>query len=385
MVKGQCTEVHLGGHVQTGGYGQLGRSFGLFGDHVRIIELIDHNGKELSITRETDPDLFFAILGGSPGNFGVITHLTLKVHRDRDHIGSQGLKALYLYNPATLKRLVDILVKMSDDPDFPPNYDLCVSVLSSSFKLFDLWPELDGQMREDHPEVYGENGMIGWPRTIIVYAQWVPLKPGDQMTYKRDFFSQFDQDKIFGWVEKKAMSKLTGDWIFRNVREFDYAYQKRAYTTNSTNLTGQGWSSWVTDRIDAIVRPEANRCWLSVQLQAYGGKESRFRTNANNGTSYSWRDTTLVAVLDCFHTAEARPRALDWQAGNDQQGLGPNGRFSKDERILFWGSYGDYNLANVWNKYHETKEKYDRIRAVRKRMDPDGTFTPNTFCVPRAD
>ena len=175
--------------------------------------MIDHNGNELEVTQQSDPDLFWAVLGGSPGNFGIITHLTLKVHKDRDHVGSRGLKALYWYNPKTLKRLVDILVKMSDNPDFPPNYDLCVSVLSSSFKMFDLWPELDGQMREEYPEIYGSDGLPGWPRTIIVYAQWVPLQSGD--VCDTSFFKQFDQDKIFGWVEQKAMSKLTGDWIFR--------------------------------------------------------------------------------------------------------------------------------------------------------------------------
>jgi len=40
---GQCTNVHIGGHAQTGGYGQLGRSFGLLGDHVREIRFVDHN------------------------------------------------------------------------------------------------------------------------------------------------------------------------------------------------------------------------------------------------------------------------------------------------------------------------------------------------------
>ena len=239
-------------------------------------------------------------------------------------------------------------------------------------------------MREEHPEVYGADGMpLGWPRTIVVYAQWVPLQQGD--VCDKSFFSQFDQDKLFGWVEQKAMSKLTGDWIFRNVREFDYPYVKRAYTTNSTNLQAQGWSEWVTKRIAAIVEPEANRCWLSVQLQAYGGKRSRFHINKDNGTSYSWRDTTMVAVLDCFHNKQAEVTAVDWQRGNDQEGIGPDGKFSKKDRRVLWGSYGDFNLDNVWDKYYESREKYNKLREVRKRMDPDGLFTPNTFCVKRAE
>jgi FAD/FMN-containing dehydrogenase len=48
---GQCVNVHLGGHVQTGGYGQLGRSFGLFGDHVISIEIVDNNGNIKEVTR----------------------------------------------------------------------------------------------------------------------------------------------------------------------------------------------------------------------------------------------------------------------------------------------------------------------------------------------
>lgn len=367
----------------VGGYGQLGRSFGLFGDHIRVIEMIDHEGNDLEITRESNPDLFHAVLGGSPGNFGVITHLTLEVHRDRDHVGARGLKALYLYNKHTLKRLIDILVKMSDDPDFPPNYDLCVSVLSSSFKMFDLWSELDGQMRLEHPEVYGEDGMLGWPRTIIVYAQWVPLSKDDKCDMS--FFTQFDQDKTFGWVEQKAMSKITGDWIFRNVREFDHPYVKRAYVTNATDLGTRGWSEWVTGRIDEIVEPDMNKCWLSCQLQAYGGKRSRFFQNRDNGTSYSWRDTTMVCVLDAFYEDESKERAENWQQVNDMQGLGPNGRFSSEDRRVLWGSWGDFSLHDVWDKYHESQVKYEKLRAVRKQMDPNGRFTPNTFAVKRAD
>lgn len=52
--------MHLGGHVQTGGYGQLGRSFGLLGDHVLSLEIIDHAGQEQEITKANNPEMFYA-------------------------------------------------------------------------------------------------------------------------------------------------------------------------------------------------------------------------------------------------------------------------------------------------------------------------------------
>ncbi|MCJ1459429.1 hypothetical protein MMC28_009807 [Mycoblastus sanguinarius] len=379
---GQCTNVHLGGHVQTGGYGQLGRSFGLFGDHVRFLEIVDHEGNSKDIAKATDPELFYAFLGGSPGNLGVLTHFTIEVHRDSDYQGSRGLKALHWYNPTTLNRLLDILVEMSDDENFPRNYDLCISVLSSSFPLLDLWPELDGKMREEHPEIYGKDGTPFWPRTIIVYAQWVPFDKNDVCDMA--WFDRLGKDSIsIGGVRQKPMSELTSEWIFRNVREFDHPYVKRTYLTKSTTLGKDGWASWVTKRIDALVKPEANRCWLSAQLQCFGGKNSQFVTNADNGTSYSWRDSTLVCTLDCFHESNTKVRAEDWEKVNDEEGIGPNGKFSKQDRRVLWGSYGSFDLDESWSYYYEDRPKYQRLQKARQAADPDGIFTPNPFCVKR--
>lgn len=379
---GQCTEVHIGGHVQTGGYGQLGRSFGLFGDHVTSLEIIDHEGNFKEITKTTDPELFFALLGGSPGNLGVVTHFTIQVHRDSDYQGSRGLKALFWYKPSTLKRLLDILVEMSDNPDFPRNYDLCVSVLSSSFPLLDLWPGIDATMERDHPEIYGKDGLPFWPRTIIVYAQWVPFSSSD--VCDMSWFDRLSNHCIFSpGVEEKPMSELTGEWIFRNRREFEHPYVKRTYSTNSTTLAKDGWVDWVVGRIDSIVKPEKNHCWLSAQLQCFGGKNSKFTTNADNGTAFSWRDSTLVATLDCFHDDKHKTRAEDWEKVNDEEGIGPNGKFSKQDRRLLWGSYGEFDLDAVWDRYFEDRQKYERLQKVRQRVDPDGTFTPNPFCVKR--
>ena len=37
---GMCSHVHLGGHIQTGGYGAIMRSFGLLCDHAEKFEII---------------------------------------------------------------------------------------------------------------------------------------------------------------------------------------------------------------------------------------------------------------------------------------------------------------------------------------------------------
>ena len=136
--------------------------------------------------------------------------------------------------------------------------------------------------------------------------------------------------------------------------------------------------------IDGLVAPIDNFCWLSCQIQTFGGRHSKFTTNADNGTSYSWRDSTVCATLDAFHWSDHKDTALEWQGKNDSEGIGETGIFSKQDRRVLWGSYGEFEMDRVWETYFEDKEKYGRLGKVRSRMDPYGTFTPNGFCVKKA-
>ena len=378
---GQCVNVHLGGHVQTGGYGQLGRSFGLFGDHVVSIEYVDHNSDFKEVTRTSDPEMFHAFLGGSPGNLGVITHFTVEVHRDKDYVGSRGLKALYWYKPKTLQRLLTLLATMSDNPDFPRNYDFCISVLSSTFHLPSLFPEADHFEEDEYPEVF-KDGKRFWPPIIAVYAQWVPFSPNDRPD--DNWFKEISKGAVLPKVKIEPMSKLTARWIFRFDREFNLPYIKSTHLTNSTTLIKDKWPEWLTNRINDLIQP-SNGCYISAQIQNYGGKLSKFTTNADNGTAYSWReDSTICCTLDAFYKGEnARKTATKWHNRNEAEGIGANGVFSKQDRRVLWGSFGEFDLDSVWHTYFESKEKYERLRAARREADPDGVLTPNTFCVKR--
>ena len=197
------------------------------------------------------------------------------------------------------------------------------------------------------------------------------------------WFDRINEHALYGDVEEKPMSELTAKWIFRNRREFNHPYVKRTYSTESRTLATDGWADWVTQRIDSVVRPDKNKCWISAQLQCFGGKNSMFTRNAGNGTAFSWRKASLVATLDCFHDDEHKERAEEWEKGNDEEGLGPDGKFSKRDMRVLWGSYGEFDLDKVSDKYFEDAEKYERIGRVRAREDPEGVFTPNAFAVKR--
>ncbi|KAJ9614036.1 hypothetical protein H2200_002172 [Cladophialophora chaetospira] len=406
---GQCTDVRLGGHAQTGGYGQLGRSFGLFGDHIWAIRLINHDGEIQEVTKANNPELFFAITGGSPGNFGVITHYTIEVHRDVDHdfpktgVRPRGYKAIWLYNEKVLKLLLSEIAAMADDSEVARNFDLCVSVLSSSFPMFKLMPELKDNLDEilkNIADALGVNGDTKWPASVVLYAQWVPMNAEDKFSDKVDaWFQRFrDLNKFLPyWCIHAAeleepMSEMTGEWLFARPREFDHPYDKRTYLTNSTTLAQDKWVDKVADQINQVLFPSITHfdlwenCYLSVQIQCYGGKYSQYYANRNNGTAYSWRDSTVVQILDCFYKEGVKGKALagKWQAANDKLMVGENSSYSKQDRRVLWASYGDWDMDNTWPFYFESRDKYERIGRQRGLADPNGTFTPNPFCVKAA-
>ncbi|KAF5976916.1 6-hydroxy-D-nicotine oxidase [Fusarium bulbicola] len=313
---GQCAYVCLGGHGQTSGYGQLGRSFGLLGDYIVDVRLINHEGQVIHVNQGQNPELFNAIRGGSPGNFGVVTHYTISALKAKSYMGIEntittpnnakpkkfqgphGIKGAWIFNEDRLKTLLNVVAEMSDKGTASRGFDLCVNVLSTEFDIVKLFPALKDDKNWktlqktvdvflDGPVKALLKGRL--PPLIVLYEQWCPV--GDQQKYDASvdaWFQQFREldDLLLGCIQfdeiSADMSDMVGHWLFPKRREFPLPYVKRTYATNSKTVGKDGWVDKLVGRLKKICDPtekldDANEkpvdnplydnCKLSAQIQ----------------------------------------------------------------------------------------------------------------------
>ncbi|KAF2150280.1 hypothetical protein K461DRAFT_296649 [Myriangium duriaei CBS 260.36] len=290
----------------------------------------------------SDNELFWAILGGSPGDFGVITHYLVETFRAANYIGTisgpngykgpHGMKGLWVYTPQVLTKLLQSIAKMSDDNTVSRNYDLSsdfpVTIMFPSLRHATIWEHIQNKIKTVLADEF-LSWLHGWfPAVIALYAQWCPTDKVDKYdeTVNNWFktFRELDDNfsnetlRIEKWDEN--MSKMTGHWLFLKHREFDLPYVKCTYSSNSRSLQSQKWVETMVERTDLVYNPKHLletqpgenervlflKCKLSVQIQPFGGQYSEFfRNGASGSTAYSWRDSTVIQTLDCFHNPDA--------------------------------------------------------------------------------
>nr|XP_012466379.1 unnamed protein product [Gossypium raimondii] len=75
---GICHTIGIGGHLSGGGFGILGRKYGLAADHIIDAKMIDANGRVFH-RKSMGEDLFWAIRGGGGNTFGVVVAWKIKL------------------------------------------------------------------------------------------------------------------------------------------------------------------------------------------------------------------------------------------------------------------------------------------------------------------
>ena len=414
---GQCGAVRLGGHLQSGGFSVLcGRSFGWFSDHVVSFRIITAD-LQTRVVRRPDPArpdagndaLWFAAIGGSPGNFGVVTQLTLRPLWDVDYPESRTMTVYMHYTPEAHEALLQIVAQYNDDDELPADFNVCTFILGA-YPLA-LRPNIDTRMMKEHPELYGE-GLEPHSTIIGIWATWCNLQGGEYTAEARAFFAELEaktapllskRDRlaakllapIVGKVvpvrtpdEPASMSVLTDAYCFPK-RVHANPYVSATWCGQSQRTASNGFARWARE-MTAEVEAQPG-CYADFEWVVCGGRHSRNRPQPGAApTAIAWRDLTMLS-FQYVHFDNTDLRGRDWaeprafaEAWVDRAkvgALGPDGVLGPDDRR--WNAFPeqDEDLDQQRAHYFDSEEVYQRVLAVKREVDPTDIFTANGFCV----
>ena len=413
MPTGQCYNVHVGGHVQTGGYGQLARAFGLFSDQVVSFEIFLADGTKKTVAVDSavqaDRDLFFAVLGGGPGNYGIVTHITIRPRKDADHKYSRAYKYAIPYDPALDHGvLVQLFNLVREWEHAPGDYDFCFTVAAAEDDFLENF--IGVASRDDFMITYfGGRNAPSPLNALLLYFQYSNLdnKPD---TYDPSWCKKIKTilstakhgstawERWKQWAEQELIDlsttlrddsvitpisqSVTQLWTYCGTREYNYPFLKNGQVTDK--VATSDWADWAASRIDPMVGRSSDGLMVFVQCQNFGGENSAVTKNGKRKqTAYAWRNTTVGYNIDVFFNTRmpnAQKLAQQWQDTNIAEGVGPNGKFSTADHRWFWASHGDLDMSKVWPFYYSTDD-YAKCCKVKQAVDPSGVFTANTFVV----
>jgi FAD/FMN-containing dehydrogenase len=123
---GWCRSVGVVGAVLGGGYGVLGRDYGLGADHLLSARVLLADGRIVTASPEEHPDLFWALRGAGAGAFGVVLAAEL---RTRPAVPLVSVHCVWPYERAA--EVIDAWQHLA--PAAAPEVNLELSVYASDF------------------------------------------------------------------------------------------------------------------------------------------------------------------------------------------------------------------------------------------------------------
>jgi FAD binding domain/Berberine and berberine like len=390
---GVCAHVHLGGHVHTGGWGIVARSHGILADHVLAFDIIFSSGERERIVRpeegkttEHNDDVYYAVLGGGKGgDFGIVTHWEFSPLRDKDYPNSACYTFLWLWSKEKMEgvvRRMEQLSKLCADGTVPSDYEFMLSI--TGYGWMELLP--DSMKSELRKLGFGNDLSIPVPPVIQMWMCFTN-KGGLDEQFDDQWFESFTAADVCGdplvalRLKNTPVSEgLAQHFIMKHEREMDYPYVKRARVTMDVP---KGFAETYTERMYKIMSlPNALCQHLVSQMQIYAG--GAVAENGKAGvTSYSWREQALSMGHDSFYSVDwfcgdEHQKAEQWQRENDEVFIGQKAYADADMRMFAY-TFGERVLEEVWPYFYDSKEKYERLRRIKGKLDPDGLFSADQF------
>jgi FAD/FMN-containing dehydrogenase len=372
---GECPKVAIGGHAQTGGYGHLVRNFGLALDYVEALDIVLAMDEKLrTVTRpapdslpsseeeKLDREIFWGVLGGNAGSFGIVTNYTFKCIKDTDRPNSYGYTATRQYKKIRFEKLMKLVQAMSkdiEDKTLPADIDFMMTVESTGRMPFFpvmLVEAVHGDLPVVNQSVIA-NEMLKSIDEAVSFEQsnWENLLP---LEYGNRSLSDLSDSFVRRW----PATTLDG-------REFEYPYKKRINCT--TKALTDNFIQQFVDMVDEVLM-QTEGVKLVFQMLMGGGAYQN--TKRRQATSIPHRDYVFCFVFDLFYRKGYEQKAIGLQ---DRMQIVVNEHFSKNqEQRVFWGSFGDTDISKneIRQMYYDSEQQYAQLQQLKQKVDPNDIF-----------
>jgi FAD/FMN-containing dehydrogenase len=318
---GDTGSVGVGGITLAGGIGFLVRRHGLTIDDLVAADVVTADGERVRASEQDEPDLFWAIRGGE-GNFGIATRLQLRLHEISEIVG--GMMIL----PATPDVITGFLAAAGEAPE----------ELSTIANVM-LAPPMPFVPEEHH----------GKPILLGLFAYVGPAEDGERVI-----------------APFRSLAEPLADMV-RPMRypELYEGPEQEARFASGANFFADSLDSAGAEAILEQL-PRSDAMMKAVQLRVLGGALARVPGDA---TAFAHRDRALFVNVAAMYVDGAEAATHDaWVAGVADD-LGRNGAGG------YVGFLGEEDEGTVRAAY--PGDTWDRLRAVKRRYDPDNLFRLN--------
>ncbi|KAJ4338289.1 hypothetical protein N0V87_004057 [Didymella glomerata] len=366
VTTGQDPSVGLGGYIQGGGHGPLGRTYGLAVNQVLQMTVATATGIILVANAAQNQDLFWALRGGGPGQYGVVTEYVIKHYPAPSNVvfGSLAIKPRYGTNESHEASWRTAAAYLSYLPDLMDAQLAGAATMSNGNAASKFFPDLASQQPFGGIAV----NQVFWafdttPATVeaLVKPVIAQLNPGNssnssvEVTFSTStfdnytaFYSAISGDNVAGG-ESVTSSRLLGRReLVDTPREDVIRYLKIAMSSQDA---AEGTYATIGLQGGPGVRDTPEERWGAL-LPAWRSAYLHFISNG----------ATVNSV-----TAGSPKKALDGAA-----------KWYEENREPMWRQWasdsGAYmNEANPFNKHFAKDyygENYEKLISIKARYDP---------------
>jgi FAD/FMN-containing dehydrogenase len=330
-VGGAIAHTGVAGLALGGGHGKLTRKYGMTSDNLVAAEVVTADGTLHVVDEEHEPDLLWALRGGS-GNFGVVTALEFKLHPVRD------VWLDMAWWPAD--HAAEVLRHWRDWSKGQP-------------------PELATSSIVVHaPENRGfPAGVVGRTFVVVTNLWHGPVSEGPRVTRPIREFGHpeiaISRETTYDVVQTMNDGIANADYGFRN-------FTKTGYLPEFTDAAIDTYAEWAPRQpgpygLVELIAVDGPMNRVPLDASPLGARSARFNHIICNGWRDPADDEAQIAWATDFHTA---------MSSHYTAGVYVNYLDRGEPVEVIASAYG----AN-WQKMRELKRRYDPDNLFRRNQN----------------